>query len=106
METKVENYINSKVEEILNSPGYKSLTTEKQKKLKKKITIHLKRMILETFVNNLSEEDAQKLSNLVENDPSKAIKKISEMAFSTPDLAEELEKRINKEAEKFKSLHS
>jgi hypothetical protein len=104
MEKKVENYINSKVEEILTSPNYKSLSTEKKDVLKKKLDLHLKRMTIETFVNNLTEEDAQKLSNLVENDSSKVLNKINELAFSTPDLAEKLEKRINKEAEKFKSL--
>lgn len=106
MEKKIENYLEQKVKEVINSPGYSSLSDEKKNSLEKKITVHLNRMVIETFVNHLSEENAQKLSNLTKNDPSEAIKKINELAFSTPDLAESLEKRINKEVEKFKSLNS
>ncbi|MGM0439062.1 MAG: hypothetical protein ACQEP3_01350 [Patescibacteria group bacterium] len=106
MEENLENFIDKKVEEILASPSYKNIEEDKRKSLKKEIQDHLERMVIETFVNRLSEEEAEDLNKLMQKDGSRAHKKLKELAFSTPELANDLEQRINREVEKFKSLKS
>ena len=100
----VENYIENKTEEIISSPSFQNIEEEKKKSLRKKINTHLNRMVIETFVNRLDERDARRLTNLIKNSPEKAKKELDKLAASTPDLAKDLEQRIDKEAEKFKSL--
>lgn len=100
----IENYIEKKTDEIISSPSYSNLSEEKKSSLEKKITTHLNRMVIETFVNRLDERDAKRLSNLIKNSPEKAKKELNKLAASTPCLAEDLEKRIEKEVKQFKSL--
>jgi len=102
----VENYIIKKVEEILTSTCYSSLSSEKKEEMRSKMENHLEKMVIETFINRLTDEQAEKLNNLMQRKPKKAHEKLKELAFSTPDLAEDIESRIEKEVEKFKSLKS
>ena len=102
----VENYIIKKVEEILRSPSYSSLSNEKKEQMRSKMENHLERMVIETFINRLTDEQAEKLNNLMERKPKEVHSKLRKLAFSTPDLAEDIQSRIETEVEKFKSLKS
>ena len=102
----VENYIEKKTEEILSSPSYQNLDNKKEEKLRTEINNHLEKMVIETFINRLTDEQAQELNDLMQRKPKRAHDKLRKLAFSTPDLAEDIESRIEKEVKKFKSLKS
>ncbi len=102
----VDNYIDKKTEEILSSPSYKNLTDKKKEKLQTEISNHLEKMVIETFINRLTDEQAEELNNLMQRKPKRAHEKLKELAFSTPELAEDVQARLQKEVEKFKSLKS
>lgn len=106
MSQPLDNLIEDKVEEILSSPSYQSLDNKKREELQLKIEEHLKILILESFVNRLNERQSQKIINLLENNPEEAYKKIREFSVKNEALVEDLEPRINREVEKFKSLKS
>ncbi len=100
----VDNYILEKVEEILNSPSYASLSDEEKEQMRLKIESHLEKLVLETFVNRLSEYEAKKLNNLLKESPEEAYQKLGEFTTSDPELADDLEKRLTREVDRFKSL--
>lgn len=104
MEKKIENYIDTKVKEIISSPSYKDIKEEKRNSLEKDINLHLEKIVIETFINRLSNEEAEELNLSIKKNPEEALEKLRKMAFLTPNLAEDLEKRLTKEVEKFKSL--
>ena len=102
----VENYIIKKVEEILSSPSYSSLSNEKRERMRSKMENHLEKMVIETFINRLTDEQAEKLNDLMQRKPRETHDKLRKLAFSTPDLAKDIQSRIEKEVEQFKSLNS
>ena len=100
----VENYIQNKVEEILNSPTFISIPEEKKGRMRSKMENHLEMMVIETFINRLTTDQAEKLSSLIERKPEEASQKLREFASSNPGLADDLQERIEREVEQFKSL--
>ena len=100
----VENYIIKKVESILTSPSYSSLSGEKKEEMRAKMENHLERMVIETFINRLTDEEAEKLNDLMKRKPKEAHEKLKELSFSRPELAKDIEERLDREVKKFKSL--
>jgi len=106
MQKGAETFIEDKTEEILSSPSYKDLDESDKNELREEIKAHLERMVIEIFINRLSSDQAKELNKLARKDGKRALRKLREFSFSSPDLAKDLEETLNKEVEKFKSLKS
>ncbi len=96
----MEDFIEKKVEEVLSSTPYQNISEEKRAELRVKINKHLEGVVLETFINRLSDEEAEELLNAKED----KLKVLRRLAGSNPDLAKDIEQRVEKEVETFKSL--
>ena len=100
----LDDFIQKKTDDILSSPGYQDLTEDEREKLGEKIEDHLEFLILETFVNRITEEEAKRIISLLEDDKERAYKEIRKVSVKNEALIEDLESRINREVEMFKSL--
>lgn len=99
------NYIDSSVKQVLDSPGYLVLSGGERDKLVKTLSEHFENMILETFMNRLTETQVKEVRKALAN-PGSLEEKFTEYAARIPDLASDIEERLGREIEALKSLPS
>lgn len=99
------NYIETSVKKVLDSPGYLTLRGDERDKLEKSLSEHFENMILETFMNRLTDNQVKEVQNTLSN-PSILEEKFTEYAAQIPGLAQDIEDRLGREAEALKSLAS
>lgn len=97
------NYIETSVKGVLDSPGYLTLGGDEREKLTESLKEHFGDMILETFMNRLTDDQAKEVQNNLSN-PSILEEKFAEYAAQIPELAQDIEDRLGREAEMLKSL--
>lgn len=97
------NYIDSSVKEVLDSPGYLALSGDERDKLVKSLSEHFENMILETFMNRLTDNQVKEIRDTLSNHGILE-EKFAEYAAQIPGLAGDIEDRLERETEALKSL--
>lgn len=101
MDEKINAYLESLVTEALNSPMFSSLAEDQKASLAGKIRTRLNGVIIDMVVDNLTDEQF----NAIKDFPPDSVEmedKIEEYASGMPDLAQNLEEKLNQEISEIK----
>ncbi len=101
MDQKLDAYIESLVLGIMADPGLNVLPQEEKDQYTQKLRDHFHKLILDTLLNRLSPEQQAEIGKLKENQEEME-NKIEEFAISIPNLAQDIEERLNREVEAMK----
>ncbi len=99
-------YINSLVEQVLNSGQYQELEEQKREEIRGKLQEHFHNIIIDTAVNRMTDDQVEELNNALEQGGEKTETKMTELSAQIPGLAEDIEERLNREAEQLQKLGS
>jgi len=95
--------IESLIDDLMAGPGYKDLSAEKKTAMADKLRGHIEGLIIESFINRLTEEQAKELRELLTS-PEALEEKFEVYAATIPGLAQDVEGRIRREFEMLKAL--
>lgn len=93
MDQKINDYLESLVNEVLKNPAFSSLSEEQRNATAEKTRDYLYNVIFDTVIDRLSMEQLNEIKDLSMNSPE-MISKIQEFSAFMPSLAEELEKKL------------
>ena len=88
---------------IINSEQYLELEKKERNSLEKKLTEHFQMLIIESFINRLSSEEAEKITEITKRE-SEETSKIINQALQKPEFLKDVKARLKREIEVFKSL--
>lgn len=101
MDQKLDAYIESLVLGIMADPGLNILPQQEKDQYAQRLRDHFNKLIMDTLLNRLAPEQLAEIEKLKEN-PQELENKIEEYAASTPNLAQDIEDRLNREFETMK----
>ena len=101
MDEKLDAYIESLVLGIMADPGLNILPQQEKDQYAQKLRDHLHKLILDTLLNRLSPEQLAEIEKIKDNQEEME-NKIEEFAISIPNLAQDMEDRLNREVEMMK----
>lgn len=101
LEKNIEEYIDGLVNEALGASVFASLSPEQKEEVKNKLYNHFYQVILDTTIDNLNEEQVSQLEVLDPESPEME-EKIRLFAAQIPNLAQEMEQKLDEEVEKIK----
>ena len=101
MNKKLDLFIDSFVTGVLTDPKLADLSAEEKGSYKQKLHDHFSKLILDTLFNRLSPEQLAEVEK-VKNNQVALENKLEEYAASMPELARDIEERLNREFEAMK----
>lgn len=102
MDQKIEQYLISLVNEVLNSPNFSNLPQEQKVIYQQKIRTFLDSIVIDTIIDNLNDEQINSLKD-IPADSQQMEDKIEEYSSQIPFLAEELEDKLKESVETLKT---
>lgn len=94
MDQKIGIYLESLISETLNTPAFVNLPEEQKNTLADKIRDRFCNIIFDLIVDRLNVEQLSEIKDLPMTSPEMA-NKIQEFAAFMPDLAQEMETKLN-----------
>lgn len=101
MDEKLDAYIESLVSEIMADPGLNNLPQQEKDQYAQRLRDHFNKLIMDTLLNRLSPEQLSEIEK-IKDQPELLEDKIEEYAASVPNLAQDIEERLNREVEAMK----
>lgn len=101
MDQKFEAYLQGLVTDILNSPMFVNIPEDQKITLSEKIKNHLNGVVIDAIVDRLNSEQLNAIKDLPADSPEME-EKIEEFAAQMPNLADELEQKLNQAVENLK----
>lgn len=101
MDQKINAYLESLVLETLNYPAFSNLSGEQKSAMAEKIRNHLYNTIFDTIIDRLDAEQLNAIKDLPMDSPEMEAK-ITEYAAFIPNLAQDLEAKLNQEVANIK----
>lgn len=101
MDEKLDAYIESLVLGIMADPELSNLPQQEKDQYAQRLRDHFNKLIMDTLLNRLSPEQLAEIEKLKDNQEEME-NKIEEYAASVPNLAKDIEERLNREVEAMK----
>jgi hypothetical protein len=98
------DYIDSLVATVLASPGYAELPTDKRESIRAKLDSHFQKLLVETALNRMTDEQIDEFEHLVRDRPENAITRLEFIASTIPGVAQDIEERLEREVARLQSL--
>lgn len=98
MDQQIEEYIQNIVSGCLNSPAFANLTPEQRPEAESRLQAYFYRVIVETLINRLSEEQLNQIQDLDFSSPEMEAK-LEQFAAAIPGFYQDMDEKLQQEAE-------
>ncbi len=98
---KIDTYIQSSIDDCLNSPAFSSLTEDQKNQKKEELKKYFDELIVKTLITNLNEAQINELENLNAESPEFE-EKLSQFSSEIPGFAMIMDETFNKAVEQVK----